>query len=120
MVIREWIYTMSEGIKMFCRKCGKEIVEGGKFCRFCGANVSEEEFQTTNISLKENSKKSSNKLAIILIITVVVLGLAGVGGIIVFMTNLNQNSHIERSDDDDDREAYREKRITTTRMLKMM
>lgn len=29
MVIREWIYTMSGGIKMFCRKCGKEIVEGG-------------------------------------------------------------------------------------------
>lgn len=26
------------------------------------------------------------------------------------MTNLNQNSHIERSDDDDDREAYREKK----------
>ncbi len=33
---------------MYCSNCGKEIEEGRKFCRYCGANV--EKSETTNFS----------------------------------------------------------------------
>ena len=30
-------YIQRGELKMFCRKCGKEILEGEKFCKYCGA-----------------------------------------------------------------------------------
>ena len=39
---------------MFCRRCGKEVLDDSKFCKYCGAKVSneikDESIQSTNAS----------------------------------------------------------------------
>lgn len=42
---------------MFCNNCGKEIEEGAKFCRFCGHDLTTDDYQKKNISTKTNSRK---------------------------------------------------------------
>ena len=55
------------GKKMFCKKCGKEIPEGSRFCPVCGTEQEEE-----TVLPKQAKKKKLHKYTIIGIIMLVI------------------------------------------------
>ena len=56
----------------FCGKCGNQLEEGAKFCPKCGASVS----PVTN---DNSGKSSSKKIVIPLIVSILILAIAGGG-----------------------------------------
>ena len=63
---------------MICNKCGKEIIDGAKFCDKCGKKVKNQE-----------GVKKKNKLTVIIVSSIAVISL--VTGFI-FINNLNKNT----------------------------
>lgn len=61
---------------MFCNKCGKEIPNDSKVCKYCGASVNNSQSQTININANTNvqaKKKIYQKWWFWLIIVLVIL-----------------------------------------------
>ena len=65
---------------MFCKYCGKEIVDGAKFCASCGANIEEKTSEpvtpTVNVGLKVDSKNEARDSAARSILTLGICSLA--------------------------------------------
>ena len=72
---------------MFCKKCGKEVDDGAKFCPECGASL----LEYTNIENKSNSESESHYNAMCLAGIIVsgisvffnFYGLLGIAGLIL-------------------------------------
>lgn len=64
---------------MFCKKCGKEIAEGTKFCPNCGANQEETKivFESDNSTYYGPRSRFSRGLALLLSL----IGCVGISGI---------------------------------------
>lgn len=60
---------------MFCKNCGKEIVDGTKFCNHCGASQEAVATQTTvaNNTTMTHAPKKNSTLKIVIIATVAVV-----------------------------------------------
>lgn len=61
---------------MFCKKCGKEIPDGAKFCPYCGADQNYKEVYTRK-KVDYNASKYSRTLALIF----ACIGFVAIGGI---------------------------------------
>ena len=61
---------------MFCRKCGKPIPDGAKFCPYCGADQNYKEVYTRK-KVDYNASKYSRTLALIF----ACIGFVAIGGI---------------------------------------
>lgn len=65
---------------MFCKYCGQEIIEEGKFCGSCGKEIISDEKVLSPVQEPENQviiKKESHKLSIILTAVITLLLLTG-------------------------------------------
>lgn len=58
---------------MFCKHCGKEIIDGAMFCNSCGAKVSDSSGTIVEDSSPSEEKKGINKVFVIAGVTVVVV-----------------------------------------------
>lgn len=61
---------------MYCRKCGSPVSETAKFCTACGASVQDNKASSGQREGEAKSSKGS-KLVLILLLSLLVLGLAG-------------------------------------------
>lgn len=83
---------------MYCRKCGKQIDDNAKFCRFCGNEIKSEPGMMKKIE-KEAEKKVEKKIrkkkspvkALILIIVILLLILLVAGGILLVANGTFKN-----------------------------
>ena len=66
---------------MYCRKCGKQLKEGAKFCNACGTKVAEAESKPT----PKKRKKAGGLLLIILLIGIIAIA----ASVIVFLQKDN-------------------------------
>ena len=104
---------------MFCIKCGKEIADGSKFCKFCGAqlgdsvkgsdtSVGTDTLKGTDTRSEEvRDKKKGGKGIVALLIAILVLVLVGGAIGVVAYINLNTTrlTASELEDDDDDKKS---------------
>ena len=58
---------------MFCKNCGKEIVDGAVFCPYCGANVNAPE----PVAQPAKSGAQDNPVAIVGLVLAFIIPLAG-------------------------------------------
>lgn len=77
---------------MKCEKCGNEMLNGDKFCGKCGTKVQEK-------VVTENDKTSSRKIKIkfnnkIVIITIVILLVVGIGGTIYYNNTVINDKYL--------------------------
>ena len=56
---------------MYCNNCGAQIIDGEKFCRWCGSPVEQQESANTQTSKKNNTK--SIAIAVSLLVAVAIL-----------------------------------------------
>lgn len=67
---------------MYCNKCGKEISNDSKVCKFCGSAVSQQQTVNYNINM-ENTVRTKKKIYqqwwFWLIIVFLIIGIAGMG-----------------------------------------
>ena len=75
---------------MFCKKCGKEIPDGAKFCPYCGADQNYKEVYTRK-KVDYNASKYSRTLALIFA-CIGVLSLS-----VVFIVSMSVKSEPESS-----------------------
>lgn len=101
---------------MFCRKCGKELKEGARFCVACGCEQAEniETFNDEEVAEPEEAKDegSSGKTKIMIIILAMVsLLLIGVivVGVSILVGNISSVTSMV-SDDDDNKEKKKKKK----------
>ncbi len=73
---------------MYCGKCGKEIGAGGSFCPHCGAPAKKSEENTVSVQAvsQEKEKKAGKKGKYIGFCLVLVLLIAGAGGLYLYFT----------------------------------
>lgn len=80
---------------MFCKKCGTEIADGGKFCPKCGAIVNPDNNRKLEVATsdknedlekKSKNKKGVNKTAIVIIVLILII-ISGVVSWFVFSNN---------------------------------
>lgn len=114
---------------MFCEKCGKELIDGAKFCTGCGTEVKSiapkmtapaskmisPSEKTPDVIPSDNKtpKKKSKALVIVLIIAAVVIIALGFFAIISVVTNKvikNQTQVTEDVEDDDETAAPAKKK----------
>lgn len=48
-------------MKMYCRKCGKEIEENSKFCPYCGYGLQEEQNKVSGITKQDVHPQKESK-----------------------------------------------------------
>lgn len=84
---------------MFCTKCGAQIKEGGKFCPKCGAPLRE---------TPPEKKKFGSAPVIVLLVLLIVLALAGIGGVSYFLFHSDGQDFRVEVDEDDDYETKSE------------
>ncbi|MCD8361596.1 MAG: zinc ribbon domain-containing protein, partial [Lachnospiraceae bacterium] len=71
----------AEEAKVYCRKCGKEIADNSKFCKFCGAAITvAREVDKSELSLKETSqKKGYSRKVLIAVLALLLILFVGTG-----------------------------------------
>ena len=82
---------------MRCKKCGKEINDRTRFCRFCG-----EEVKITDIPDSSGSKlfaQGGKKKILICCMIIVIVGIGLGGSIMLFMQNSQKDSQSDSSKD---------------------
>ena len=82
---------------MRCKKCGKEINDKTRFCRFCG-----EEVKVTDIPDSSSSKlfaQGRKKKILICCMIIVIVGIGLGGGIMLFRQNNQKDSQSDSSKD---------------------
>lgn len=72
---------------MFCKKCGKQVANDSKFCKYCGTVL--KDFETSSNNYEKPQKKKSNKKMIIIAIILWV--------VFIVIVNLNGNSENQES-----------------------
>ena len=69
----------------FCPKCGTKLVEGAKYCPKCGMAVDSVAGLSTRESLDKPKKKPISNMAIVLIVIVVAVVIAGLLSTVIFL-----------------------------------
>ena len=65
---------------MFCPSCGKEIKDGSKFCKYCGADIKSKKSSPQSSNSSDNSKIIIiGALIAVIVILAVVIGVFGFG-----------------------------------------
>ncbi len=77
---------------MKCSKCGKEINEQAKFCRYCGTPVQTEKKVSSANTQKRGSRRNSRTWLIIASIIIGILVLTGVTAFAIKMTGENDKA----------------------------
>lgn len=84
---------------MYCNKCGNEINDNERFCKFCGASVEEMDEPTEHGELNELSqKRAKKKLKCFMLILAMVLVLV-IAMEIVLLMNDGQSDSTDNQDD---------------------
>ena len=77
---------------MFCPSCGKEIKDGSKFCKYCGADIKSKKSSPQSSNSSDNSKIIIiGALIAVIVILAVVIGVFGFG----LMDSGNNNVQIQ-------------------------
>lgn len=96
---------------MYCNKCGNEINDNERFCKFCGASVEEMDEPTEHGELNELSQKQAKKkLKCFMLILAMVLVLVIAMEIVLLMNDGQSDS----TDDQDDWKVVEEEESQTT------
>lgn len=96
---------------MYCNKCGNEINDNERFCKFCGASVEEMDEPTEHGELNELSqKRAKKKLKCFMLILAMVLVLVIAMEIVLLMNDGQSDS----TDDQDDWKVVEEEESQTT------
>lgn len=77
---------------MFCPKCGKEIPDDAKFCKFCGNEIKKNKGPIKGRVVKKDSGKKDEKTSSVLIGAVVVAAIVLVVLVVLAMGVLNNGS----------------------------
>lgn len=77
---------------MFCPKCGKEIPDDAKFCKFCGNEIKKNKGPIKGRVVKKDSGKKDEKTSPVLIGAVVVAAIVLVVLVVLAMGVLNNDS----------------------------
>lgn len=77
---------------MFCPKCGKEIPDDAKFCKFCGNEIKKNKGSIKGRVVKKDSGKKDEKTSPVLIGAVVVAAIVLVVLVVLAMGVLNNDS----------------------------
>ncbi len=91
---------------MFCKKCGKQLPDGARFCSGCGTSLDAAPVVEPVVAVEEPPKKPGNKKLIIAIIALVVLIAVGVGVFILVDYLTEDSSYSSEDDEDKKKEAY--------------
>lgn len=96
---------------MYCNKCGNEINDNERFCKFCGASVEEMDEPTEHGELNELSqKRAKKKLKCFMLILAMVLVLVIAMEIVLLMNDGQSDS----TDDQDDWKVVEDEESQTT------
>lgn len=96
---------------MYCNKCGNEINDNERFCKFCGASVEEMDEPTEHGEMNELSqKRAKKKLKCFMLILAMVLVLVIAMEIVLLMNDGQSNS----TDDQDDWKVVEDEESQTT------
>lgn len=96
---------------MYCNKCGNEINDNERFCKFCGASVEEMDELTEHGELNELSqKRAKKKLKCFMLILAMVLVLVIAMEIVLLMNDGQSDS----TDDQDDWKVVEDEESQTT------
>ena len=82
---------------MFCPKCGKEIPDGAKFCKFCGNEIKKNRGPIKGRIVKKGNVKKDEKASPVLIGAVVVAAIVLVVLVVLAMGVLNNDSSSDGS-----------------------
>lgn len=103
---------------MFCNKCGKEIPNDSKVCKFCGNVVNQQ--QTVNCNINTNNTVRSKKKIyqqwwFWLIIVFLIIGIVGMG-----MSNDNENTTVGTNTiKEEKKETYKVGETYTSKYIKI-
>ena len=82
---------------MFCPKCGKEIPDGAKFCKFCGNEIKKNRGPINGRIVKKGNVKKDEKASPVLIGAVVVAAIVLVVLVVLAMGVLNNDGSSDGS-----------------------
>lgn len=82
---------------MFCPKCGKEIPDGAKFCKFCGNEIKKNRGPIKGRVVKKGNVKKDEKASPVLIGAVVVAAIVLVVLVVLAMGVLNNDGSSDGS-----------------------
>lgn len=83
---------------MFCPKCGKELKDGSKFCKYCGTKIKPKQTAVSNnnaVKTTDDNEKTKKIIIGILIAVIVILSIVFIGySTNLFNGNNNGNGNI--------------------------
>lgn len=109
---------------MYCRKCGRQINEGEKFCKNCGTMVdlppqSQQELQTdVEVAVEEKPEGENNGrkriLTILTIVFSVILVIEGIAGVMIYQKRQTKNKTGSGQIAENERSTESEKKLEET------
>ena len=100
---------------MYCNKCGNEISENERFCKYCGALVAKLDEQVNGEKLDESLQKQTKKkikwpVLILVLILIIAIALA----IVLVMNKRQSNATGNQTGDQDDWKVVEDEESQTT------
>ncbi len=85
---------------MFCKKCGKQLPDGARFCTGCGTNLVATVTPTPVVAVEEPPKKKPNGKGIIIAVVALLLLIAIGVGVYIAIDYLSEEGYSDSNNDD--------------------
>ena len=100
---------------MYCNKCGNEINENERFCKYCGAPVEKLDEQVNGEKLDESlQKQTKKKIKWLVLILVLILIIAIALTIVLVMNERQSNATGNQTGNQDDWKVVEDEESQTT------